>query len=109
MSDLEARLESWRAVPAWLGWAGLEQKLADRAISELEAEMAAETARRPPPPPPDWKLESIRTGSGPKALCVHVGDCAMSGGRRLGREEARRMLAAGVEPCPCSAPRTHSA
>ncbi|MFD3549185.1 DUF6233 domain-containing protein [Streptomyces sp. NPDC058655] len=57
--------------------------------------------RRPAAPaPPDWKLESIRTGSGPKALRVHVGDCAMSGGKPLGREEARRMLAEGVEPCP---------
>ncbi|MFD9523382.1 DUF6233 domain-containing protein [Streptomyces sp. NPDC059979] len=33
-------------------------------------------------------------------MCVHVGDCAMSGGKPLGREEARRMLAQGVEPCP---------
>ncbi|MFE3556975.1 DUF6233 domain-containing protein [Streptomyces sp. NPDC059193] len=101
MSDLEARLESWRAVRAWLGW---QQKLAERTISELEAELAAEAARRPPPPPPDWKLESIRTGSGPKALRVHVGDCAMSGGKPLGREEARRMLAEGVEPCPYCSP-----
>ncbi|MFD3940048.1 DUF6233 domain-containing protein [Streptomyces sp. NPDC058611] len=93
----EARLESWRAVRAWLGW---QQKLADRAISQLEGELASEAARRPPPAPPDWKLESIRTGSGPKALRVHVGDCAMSGGKPLGRKEARRMLAEGVEPCP---------
>lgn len=101
MSDPEARLESWRTVRAWLGW---QLKLADRGISELEKELAAEAARRPPPPPPDWKLESIRTGSGPKALRVHVGDCAMSGGKPLGREEARRILAEGVEPCPYCSP-----
>ncbi|MGW6576352.1 hypothetical protein ACWGAN_29855 [Streptomyces sp. NPDC054945] len=87
MSELEARLESWRAVRAWLGW---QQKLADRTINGLEAELAAEAARRPPPPPPDWKPESLRTGSGPKALRVHLGDCTMSGGRPLGREEVRR-------------------
>ncbi|MFF4433882.1 DUF6233 domain-containing protein [Streptomyces sp. NPDC001513] len=70
----------------------------------MEVEPAAEAARRPPPPPPGWKLESIRTGAGPKALHVHVGDCAMSGGKPLSREEARRMLAEGVEPCPCCSP-----
>ncbi|MGW6861399.1 DUF6233 domain-containing protein [Streptomyces xanthophaeus] len=101
MSGLEARLESWRAVRAWLGW---QQKLAERAIGELEVELAAEAACRPPPPPPDWKLESVRTGSGPRALRLHVGDCAMSGGKALGREEARRMLAEGVEPCPFCSP-----
>ncbi|MFD8952514.1 hypothetical protein ACFV0B_27090 [Streptomyces xanthophaeus] len=51
MSDLEARLESWRTVRAWLG---LQQKLAERAISELEVELAAEAARRPLPTPPEW-------------------------------------------------------
>ncbi|OKK16295.1 hypothetical protein AMK16_26995 [Streptomyces sp. CB00455] len=70
MSDLEARLESWRAVRTWLGW---QQKLAERAISELEAELAAEPARRPPPQPPDWKLESIRTGSGPRRCASTLG------------------------------------
>ncbi|MFD9307812.1 DUF6233 domain-containing protein [Streptomyces sp. NPDC060048] len=72
--------------------------------AELEAELAAEAVRRPPPPPPDWKLESIRTGAGPKALRVHVGDCAMSGGKPLGRKEARRMLSESVEPCPYCRP-----
>nr|WP_274535384.1 DUF6233 domain-containing protein [Streptomyces sp. CB00455] len=44
--------------------------------------------------------DRIRT----KALRVHVGDCAMSGGKPLGGEEARRMLAEGVEPCPYCSP-----
>ncbi|WP_331722647.1 DUF6233 domain-containing protein [Streptomyces sp. NBC_00122] len=101
MSELEARLESWRAVQAWLAW---QQRQAGQAIRALEAELAAEAARRPPPPPPDWKLESIRTGSGPKALRVHVGDCSMGGGKPISREEARRTLAEGVEPCPYCSP-----
>ncbi|OKK22919.1 hypothetical protein AMK16_01815 [Streptomyces sp. CB00455] len=66
----------------------------------LEAELAAAQARRPPPPPPEWKVESIRTGAGPKALRIHVGDCAMGKGRATGTEQVRRMLAEGVEACP---------
>ncbi|MFI5985155.1 DUF6233 domain-containing protein [Streptomyces sp. NPDC051555] len=103
ISGAAARLESWRAVAAWLGW---QQKVAERAISALEAELAAEAAHRPPPPPPDWKLEAIRTATGPKALRVHAGDCTMGVGKPLDREEVRRMLAEGVEPCPYCGPDT---
>ncbi|MFD3550464.1 DUF6233 domain-containing protein [Streptomyces sp. NPDC058655] len=78
-----------------------QQRQAGQAIRALEAELAA---RRPPPPPPDWKLESIRTGSGPKALRVHVGNCSMGGGKPISREEARQTLAGGVEPCPYCSP-----
>ncbi|MFD3939899.1 DUF6233 domain-containing protein [Streptomyces sp. NPDC058611] len=64
--------------------------------------------RRGGPPAPasaaGLETRSIRTGSGPKALRVHVGDCAMSGGKPLGCEEARRMLAEGIEPCPYCSP-----
>ncbi|MFJ7209425.1 hypothetical protein ACIQWR_38570 [Streptomyces sp. NPDC098789] len=42
-SGVRARLESWRAVSAWLG---SQQKVAGRAISALETELAAEAARR---------------------------------------------------------------
>ncbi|MFI5987334.1 DUF6233 domain-containing protein [Streptomyces sp. NPDC051555] len=101
MSGLEARLESWRAVLAWLGW---QQKLAERAITALEAELATEAARRPPPAPPEWKVESIRTGAGLRGLFVHVGDCAMGGGKPIGREAARRTLAEGIDPCPYCSP-----
>lgn len=65
MSELETRLESWRAVRAWLTW---QQRQAAQAIASLEAELATVQARRPQPPPPEWKVESIRTASGPKAL-----------------------------------------
>ncbi|MGP3691018.1 DUF6233 domain-containing protein [Streptomyces sp. IBSNAI002] len=101
MSELEARLESWRAVLAWLSW---QQRQAEEKVRALEAELAVAQARRPPPPPPDWKLESIRTGSGAKALSVHAGDCSMGDGKPVGREEARRLLAAGIAPCPFCSP-----
>ncbi|MCX4547188.1 DUF6233 domain-containing protein [Streptomyces sp. NBC_01565] len=97
MSELETRLESWRAVQAWLTW---QQRQAAQAIASLEAELATVQARRPPPPPPEWKVESIRTASGPKALRVHQGDCTMAPGKPTGVEQVRRLLADGVEPCP---------
>ncbi|MFJ7209900.1 DUF6233 domain-containing protein [Streptomyces sp. NPDC098789] len=96
-----ARLESWRAVLTWLDW---QRTLAERAISALEAELAAEAARRPPPPPPQWKLESLRTGSGPQRLFVHIGDCAMGRGKPISREEARRTLTEGIDPWPYCSP-----
>lgn len=101
MTELEGRLDSWRAVLAWLSW---QQRQAEEKVRSLEAELAAVQARRPPPSPPDWKLESIRTSSGPKALHVHVGACTMGDGKPISREEARRMLTDGIEPCPYCSP-----
>nr|WSX48081.1 DUF6233 domain-containing protein [Streptomyces sp. NBC_00974] len=100
---LEARLESWRAVRAWLAW---QQRQAERTIRALEAELAAGAPRRAAPTPaaPDWKLEAVRTGHGPEALSVHIGDCSMGDGRAITREEARRLLAEGVGPCPFCSP-----
>ncbi|WP_443080671.1 DUF6233 domain-containing protein [Streptomyces sp. PTD5-9] len=66
--------------------------------------MAAANARRPPAEPPDWKPETARTSSGPKATRVHAGDCPMDDGRPVSRDEARRALAEGIEPCPYCSP-----
>lgn len=33
-----------------------------------------------------------------------MGDCPMGGGKPISREEARRTLAEGAEPCPCCSP-----
>ncbi|MDD9383116.1 DUF6233 domain-containing protein [Streptomyces sp. ZAF1911] len=117
MNELEARLQQWRAVQAWLAW---QQRQASQAISALEAELAAAPSHRPGPPRhpaprrsapapvpvsvPDWKVESIRTGHGPKPLNVHVGDCTMGGGKAISRDEARRLITEGVEPCPFCSP-----
>ncbi|MFD3717021.1 DUF6233 domain-containing protein [Streptomyces sp. NPDC058674] len=101
MGELEARLESWRAVAAWLAW---QQRQAAQTIAALEAELAEVQARRPPPPPPEWKVEGIRTGSGVKGLRVHAGDCSMGRGKPTDAEQVRRMLAEGIEPCPYCSP-----
>ena len=97
VSELEARLENWRVVLAWLSW---QQRQAERMVRTLETELAAAKARRPPPEPPDWKLETARTASGPKATRVHASDCSMGDGRPVSRDQARRALAEGIEPCP---------
>ncbi len=44
MGELEARLESWRAVAAWLAW---QQRQAAQTIATLEAELVEVRARRP--------------------------------------------------------------
>lgn len=110
VSELEVRLQQWRAVRAWLGW---QQRQADQAIRDLEAQLAAAASPRPgprqpasrrPPPPtvvvalPEWKVTSMRTADGPKPLTVHVGDCTMDDGKPISRDEARRLIAEGVEP-----------
>ncbi|MFC8957384.1 DUF6233 domain-containing protein [Streptomyces sp. NPDC057101] len=48
--------------------------------------------------------DGFGTGSGPKALRVHVGNFTLGGGKPISREEARRTLAKGVEPCPYCSP-----
>ncbi|MFF1414056.1 DUF6233 domain-containing protein [Streptomyces sp. NPDC058289] len=114
MSELEARLEQWRAVRAWLAW---QQRQTEQTIRALEAQLAASSPgrstsrqpapRRPVPAPvsvPDWKVESMRTAEGPKPYSVHVGECAMGEGRAISRDEARRLLAEGVEACPFCSP-----
>ncbi|MFJ9080330.1 DUF6233 domain-containing protein [Streptomyces sp. NPDC102278] len=110
MSNLEARLEQWRAVRAWLAW---QQRQAEQTIRTLEAQLAAASpgrsaARQPAPrrpssvpvSVPEWKVESVRTAEGPKPYSVHVGDCTMGEGRAISRDKARRLLAEGVEACP---------
>lgn len=59
VSELEARLENWRAVQAWLAW---QQRQAGQAIRALKAEFAAAATRRPSPATPDWSW--IRSGRG---------------------------------------------
>ncbi|MFD5548737.1 DUF6233 domain-containing protein [Streptomyces goshikiensis] len=48
-------------------------------------------------------MTSMRSAHGPKPLNVHVGDCTMDDGKAISRDEARRLITEGVEPCPfCS-------
>ncbi|QEV43691.1 hypothetical protein CP980_00025 [Streptomyces vinaceus] len=117
MSELEVRLQRWRAVQAWLGW---QQRQADQAIRDLEAQLAAASfhqagprqpaPRRPPPPAvvvarPEWKVTSMRSARGPKPLNVHDGSCTFDDyGKAISRDEARRLITEGVEPCPFCSP-----
>ncbi|MFD7030233.1 DUF6233 domain-containing protein [Streptomyces sp. NPDC059917] len=104
MGEVEARLERWRAVAAWLVW---QQRQAEQTIAALEAELAELQARRPPPVPPEWTVEMIRTAGGPRVHRVHVGGCAMGGsGKPADREQVRRMLAEGTAACPYCGPGT---
>ncbi|THA47107.1 DUF6233 domain-containing protein [Streptomyces sp. A1136] len=72
--------------------------------SGLEAALTEEESRLPPLPPPDWKVDAIRTATGRRALLVHVGICGMGKGKPINRDQARRMLADGVDPCPYCSP-----
>ncbi|MET8575615.1 DUF6233 domain-containing protein [Streptomyces sp. NPDC005012] len=57
-------------------------------------------------PEPEWLIEHGLTGRSP--VYVHVGGC-WSGGRRsraVARDQARRALADGIQPCPQCRPDT---
>ncbi|MFJ6722243.1 DUF6233 domain-containing protein [Streptomyces sp. NPDC091259] len=103
MTGIRERLERWRAVQAWLAW---QQHQVEQTIRGLEAALTEEESRLPPLPPPDWKVEGIRTAAGRRALLVHVGICGMGKGKPINRDQARRMLAEGVDPCPYCSPDT---
>ncbi|MFI5868200.1 DUF6233 domain-containing protein [Streptomyces sp. NPDC051546] len=119
VNELEARLESWRAVRAYLAW---QQRQAEQAIRALEAQLAAASYRRPAPPrpgprrtgapsapagrptPPDWKVKSRRDRNGPLPMSVHVGACTMGEGQTISRGETRRLITEGVEACAFRSP-----
>jgi hypothetical protein len=77
-------------------------------LQRIDAKIAAlqkrqdeqEHGRRSRPRPPEWIVElGIEDGRPP--IEVHIGDCHMAGHRRrpVSREEARRLLAAGLRAC----------
>lgn len=63
------------------------------AISRLESEEDATSARRPALPVHDWKLEIHRTGYGAQPFRVHAGFCSDGQGRAVERTDAIRLLA----------------
>ncbi|MFD3834165.1 DUF6233 domain-containing protein [Streptomyces sp. NPDC058621] len=99
--NMGVRLARYRAVESWLEWQ-ISQVRA--AISRLESEETATSARRPPLPVPDWKLEIHRTGYGAQPFRVHAGSCPDGQGRAVERAEALRLLGEGVESCPYCRP-----
>ncbi|MGW0969900.1 DUF6233 domain-containing protein [Streptomyces sp. NPDC002516] len=85
-------LRVWHAM--WLQ--RIDTKIA--ALREREAER--EQGRRNRPPEPDWVVE-LGIGNGRPPIEVHVGGCYAAGKRRrpVPRDEARRLLTAGVRAC----------
>ncbi|MFD3484982.1 DUF6233 domain-containing protein [Streptomyces sp. NPDC058665] len=81
-----------------------------RALAEAEGEAATGqratgTRDRVRPPAAEWVIEQSRASG--EAVGVHRGDCHPAGiSRPAGRDEAVRLLAAGVEPCPFCRPDT---
>ncbi|MFJ7018885.1 DUF6233 domain-containing protein [Streptomyces sp. NPDC101117] len=59
-----------------------------------------ESGRRRRPRPPEWIVE-LGIGADRSPVQVHAGDCHMAGQRRraVSRDEARRLLATGLEGC----------
>ncbi|MFG2308718.1 DUF6233 domain-containing protein [Streptomyces sp. NPDC048566] len=99
----QARLHTLRVWHAmWLH--RIDAKLA--ALREREAEREQGRAGRPEKP--DWVVE-LGIGKGRPPVEVHVGDCYAVGSRRrpVPREEARRLLSAGVRACAHCKPDTH--
>ncbi|MFD7879504.1 DUF6233 domain-containing protein [Streptomyces sp. NPDC059766] len=69
-----------------------------QALQQLQAEEAH--GHRSRPRPPEWIVE-LGLGVGRPPVQVHGGDCHMAGKRRrpVDRDEARRLLAAGLHAC----------
>ncbi|QKV98346.1 DUF6233 domain-containing protein [Streptomyces sp. NA02536] len=68
------------------------------ALTRRQAEK--ERGRRSRPAPPEWIVE-LGIGERRPPLQVHAGDCYMAGKRRrpVDRDEARRLLTAGLTAC----------
>ncbi|MES5824836.1 DUF6233 domain-containing protein [Streptomyces sp. RG80] len=93
-SDLD-RLETLRV------WHALWIQRIDRKIAAVQQrEREAEHGRRNRPKPPEWLVE-LGIGDGRPPVQVHAGDCHMTGKRHrpVDRDEARRLLAAGLPGC----------
>ncbi|MEU5324513.1 DUF6233 domain-containing protein [Streptomyces sp. NPDC021056] len=92
--DLD-RLETLRV------WHALWVQRIDRKIAAVrQREREAEHGRRTRPKPPEWLVE-LGIGDGRPPVKVHAGDCHMTGKRHrpVDRDEARRLLAAGLPGC----------
>ncbi|MGW2935056.1 DUF6233 domain-containing protein [Streptomyces sp. NPDC001156] len=69
--------------------------------AEEQREAARQRAEEMRPPSPDWIIEQGLNRESPPVY-VHIGGCWSIGKRHRGinREQARRALAEGVDPCP---------
>ncbi|GAB7111099.1 hypothetical protein JCM4814A_94180 [Streptomyces phaeofaciens JCM 4814] len=85
-------LRVWHAM--WL--ARIDAKIT--AVRQQQAEQ--ERGRRNRPRQPEWTVE-LGIGISRPPVRVHAGDCHMTGNRRrpVDRDEARRLLTAGLQSC----------
>ncbi|MEU9353574.1 DUF6233 domain-containing protein [Streptomyces griseoloalbus] len=96
--DLPPDLERLHTLRVWhaLWLQRIDAKIA--AITRRQAE--EEHGRRTRPAPPEWIVE-LGIGARRPPLQVHAGDCYMAGQRHrpVDRDEARRLVAAGLQAC----------
>lgn len=89
-------------------WHAMWLRRIDSKIAALQArEAEAEQGRKNRPQEPEWIVE-LGIGSGRPPIEVHAGNCYAAGKRRraVAREEARRLLDAGVRACTHCTPDT---
>ncbi|GGX15791.1 hypothetical protein GCM10010321_32600 [Streptomyces chartreusis] len=89
-------------------WHALWVERIDRKIEAVQRRQAEEErGRRSRPERPDWIVE-LGIGADRAPVQVHAGDCYIAGKRRraVSRDEARRLLAAGLEACTHCEPGT---
>lgn len=82
-------------------WHALWIRRIDAKIETLQRRQAEEEhGRRARPTPPEWIVE-LGIGTGRPPVQIHAGNCYAAGKRRrpVDRNEARRLLAAGLEAC----------
>ena len=103
--DLPSDLERLQTLRIWHAlWVDrIDRKIA--AVRQRQAE--ADRGRRERPTPPEWVVE-LGIGTGRPPVQLHAGDRPMAGKRRkpVGRDEARRLLDAGLRACSHCRPDT---
>ncbi|MFG2351869.1 DUF6233 domain-containing protein [Streptomyces phaeochromogenes] len=92
-------LRVWHAM--WL------QRIDDKIATVQRREAEQERGRQRRPTEPDWFVE-LGIGDGRPPIEVHAGGCYAAGKRRrpVARDEARRLLASGVQACSHCQPDT---
>jgi hypothetical protein len=103
VTDLPPDLPRLRTLETWLALTLDQVRAAIAAAEKRETErQRGEQAR---PPAPDWLLEVGLNRDSPPVQ-VHVGGCWNAGKRHrgIGRDEALRALADGVEACGACRP-----
>ncbi|WP_030037935.1 DUF6233 domain-containing protein, partial [Streptomyces resistomycificus] len=103
--DLPPDLDRLNALRVWHAmWL---ERIDAKIAAVRQRQLEAEHGRRRRPEQPEWIVE-LGIGTGHPPVQVHSGDCRMMGKRRrpVGRDEARRLLTAGLRACTHCQPDT---